>query len=343
MRLICFGVRDIEIGFFHSLNTYNYELCLVSDNLSLENVHLCNGYDAIMVRGHCDLSELVLLELSKTNVMYILTRTVGLDHINIGVATQLGYKIAYVPAYSPNAVAELTVSLALNLLRNIPYTLQRTSNADFTVTSTMFSREIRNCTVGVIGTGRIGTTTSRLFRGLGANIIGYDVRPKQQFRKYGKYVTLEELLLSSDIVSLHIPYVKEQNHHLINSEVIGSMKENSILINTSRGPIVDNCAIIEGINKGILHGFGGDVLENERLIFDNKMSLPDVKEKSGTLYELLKLYPKVIITPHIGSFTDEALLDMISYSYENLYEFINTGTSINEVFSMEEILWEKTI
>src|SRR5690606_37445303 len=183
----------------------------------------------------------------------------------------------------------------------IPYTLEKTSRFNFKIDSNMFSREIRNCTVGVIGTGKIGITTAKLFKGLGANIIGFDIRENCEFKNYGVYVSIDELYTTSDIITLHIPYIKNFNHHLINKDVLKKMKPNSILINTSRGQIVDINAVIEAIKCGKLAGFGTDVLEEEKSIFNKEFESDRIKQINETLFELVNLYPKVLITPHIGS------------------------------------------
>ena len=176
IRIVCFGVRPTEVPYFNEINKkFGYELELITSGLTHENVNVAMGAKAIMVRGNCKVDSKNLELLKVNGLEYVLTRTVGFDHIDLEVAKVLGLKVARVPGYSPNAISELAVTLAMMLLRHTAYTVDRTKNKNFMIDNFMFSREIRNCTVGIIGTGRIGLTTAQLFKGLGANIIGYDI------------------------------------------------------------------------------------------------------------------------------------------------------------------------
>ena len=139
-------------------------------------------------------------------VKYVITRTVGVNHIDASYARELGFKLGYVPFYSPNAISELAVTLAMTLLRNVAYTVSKTSKQDFRVDAQMFAKEIRNCTVGVVGIGRIGLTTASLFKGLGAKVLAYDAFPKEGVEDICTQVSLDELLANSDVISIHAPY-----------------------------------------------------------------------------------------------------------------------------------------
>ena len=259
---------------------------------------------------------------------YVLTRTVGVNHIDVAHARALGLKTAYVPFYSPNAIAELAVTLAMMLLRNTAYTVQKTAQKDFRVDASMFSREIRNCKVGLVGIGRIGLTAAKLFKGLGAEVLAYDAIPKEGVDDLVRQVSLEELLRESDIVSVHAPYIPAQGR-FITRDFIAKMKDGAILINTARGELQDAQALLEAVRSGKLAGLGLDTLEGEGDFFFKDLRdqiLPD-----PLVEELVQLYPRVLITPHIGSYTDEAALNMIETSFKNLQEFIETGQSQNEI------------
>ena len=270
------------------------------------------------------------LELLKNNgLKYVLTRTVGFDHVDLEAVKDLDLKCARVPGYSPNAIGELALSLAMMLLRHTAYTVNNTREKNFVVDPFMFSKEVRNCTVAVLGAGRIGLTTAKLFKGLGARVIAYDVFQSEEAKKVVEFMELDDVLRKADIISVHMPYIKGVNYHMINDEFIGKMKDGAILINTARGEIQDIEAIIKGIESGKLGGFGTDVLEGESGVF-----FKDLKGQTleNPLYEkLVGLYPRVLITPHMGSYTDEALTNMIEFSYENLQEYLEKGTCKNSI------------
>lgn len=330
MKVLCYGVRDVEESFFHELNKkFNFDIKCVPEYLNVpETAEMAKGYDAVILRGNCFANKENLDIYKKHGVKYVLTRTVGVNHIDIPYAKELGFKMAYVPFYSPNAIAELAVTHAMMLLRNMALTAHNSSKKDFRVKSEMFSREIRNCTVGIIGLGKIGFTAAKLFKGLGANVLGYDIYKKENVEDILTQVTLDELIKESDIISLHVPYIKEQGK-VVTEEFLSKMKKNSILINTGRGETVDTKAVIEYIKSGHLAGAGLDTIDNETEIFFKDFSQKEIE--NDMFKELVQLYPKVILSPHVGSFTDEAVTNMIETTYENLFEFMNNGTSKNEI------------
>lgn len=330
IKIVCFGVRATEVPYFNTINEkFGFDLKLVTSGLTDENVAEAVGAEAIMVRGNCRATEKNLEFLKEKGLQYVLTRTVGFNHVDLDAAKRLGLKVARVPGYSPNAIGELAVSLAMMLLRHTAYTVNRTSKQNFTVDSFMFSREIRNCTVGVIGVGKIGLTTANLFKGLGAKVIGYDVFQSDLAKEAIEFKSLDEVLKESDVISVHMPHIKGQNDHMINEEFIAKMKQDAILINTARGEIQDVEAIIRGIESGKLGGYGTDVLEGETEIFFKDLS--DQAIQNPVFEKLIQLYPKVLVTPHIGSYTDEALTNMIEISLENMKSYLENGQCKNEI------------
>lgn len=329
LKMVCFGVRDVEVDYFHKLNKFNYELELVEKNLNDDNINDIQNANAIMIRGNCKADYKNIEILAQKGIKYILTRTVGFNHIDLEAAKHFGIFVARVPAYSPNAISELAVTLSMMLLRHTAYTVNKTSKHDFTVDPTMFSKEIRQCTVGVLGVGKIGFTTAKLFKGLGANVLGYDLYPNDNYKDIVKYMELDDVLTSSDIISVHLPYIKEQNHHIINDSFLSKMKDGAILINTARGALQKNEAILSAIESGKLSGYGTDVFEGESDFFFKNLEgkqLPD-----PTVEKLISLQPKVLVTPHMGSYTTEALTNMIEISYENFNEFLTVGSSKNQI------------
>ncbi|WP_166626592.1 2-hydroxyacid dehydrogenase [Jeotgalicoccus sp. S0W5] len=330
IKLIAYGVRPNEVEYFKQLNKYNFELTLIEALLTDDNLDTVKGHDSVLLRANCKGDRQALEFMKNKGINYVFTRTVGYSHIDLDAARDLNIKVARVPRYSPNAIAELAVMLAMNLLRNLPFTLDRTKEKDLRVVPEMFSREIRNCTVGVYGTGKIGLTEAKLFKGLGAKVFGFDLYPSEAAKEVVEFVSAEELLKNSDIVSMHIPHIPNENDGMINEDFISQMKDDAILINTARGELQDNEAIIKAIKNDTLRGFGTDVMPNEQDVFFKKFTdenpLPD-----KSVEDLLALFPRVLVTPHIGSNTDEALSNMIETSFENFYEVIETGQCDNLV------------
>ncbi len=325
-EVVCFGVREFEIPYFNEIGKKNgYNFILHSTFQTNDIIELSKGYDAIMVRGNCFLNNDAMTTLYANGLKYVLSRSVGYNNLDVVTCKKLGIKICNVPSYSPNAIAELAVSLAMMLLRNTAYTVNKTSNKDFRIDSQIFSREIRNCTVGIVGCGNIGYTTAKLFSGLGANVIVYNRSKKLDVN----YVSLDELISTSDIISIHMPYFKDENHHFVNKDFINKMKSDSILINTARGDLIDTLALVEALEDNKIYGCALDVLEQENELFFKKHdNLNDLHNR------IVNLYPKLLITPHIGASTDEALRNMIEYSIKNYEEYLETGDCVNSLYNM---------
>ena len=329
MKVICYGVRETDLPYFKEHNTYGYEILLNDELLSHTTVGLAKGALAVMLRSNCKANRENLKSLADRGVKYILTRTVGYNQIDLAAAKEYGLKVANVPVYSPNAIGELAVTLAMMLLRNLAYTTNNTKDKNFSVNKTMFSREIRMCKVGIIGTGSIGLTTAKLFKGLGADVIAFDVRENPNADEVLKYVPFHTLLEESDIISIHIPYVKGQNEKLINKDFLSRMKSDALLINTSRGELQDDGEILNAILNNTIGGFATDVFATEDKYFYKNFQgrpLPD-----ETVEKLISCYPKVLVTPHIGSYTKVAASNMIKISYDNLNEFITFGKCKNQL------------
>lgn len=329
IKVVCYGVRENEVPFFHQLNKYDFELTLIEELLTHENIETAKGMDAVLLRGNCVADRKNIQQMKEYGVTYLFTRTVGYNHIDLQAAADFDMYVARVPSYSPNAIAELSLTLAMSLLRHTAYTTNKTSKKDFTVDSVMFSKEIRNCKVGIIGTGKIGLTEAQLFKGLGAEVLGYDIYQSEEAKQVVTFVELDELLKESDIVSLHVPYFPGKNDKMVNDEFISKMKNGAIFINTARGELQDNEAILKALRSHKLEGFATDVFANEQEIFFQKFN--DGKKLDPTIQALIDLYPRVLVTPHIGSNTDEALTNMIETSFENLHETITKGSTTNAV------------
>lgn len=330
MKVIFYGVRDVEVPIFQTVNKkFGYDITLIPEYLTDETTaKKALNNQVVVLRGNCFATKENLDIYKEMGVQYIMTRTVGVNHIDISYAKKIGMKTAYVPFYSPNAIAELALTLAMTLLRNVAYTTNKTKDRNFIVDKQMFSKEIRNCTVGVVGLGRIGMTAAKLFKGLGAKVIGYDIFLKKGVEDIVMQVSMDELLAQSDIITLHAPYIKE-NGKVITKESLSKMKDGIILINTGRGELIDTDALVEYLERGKVYGAGIDTLDNEGSIFFKDFG---VKKLENEAFEkLVQMYPKVLITPHVGSYTDEATLNMIETTFNNIKEYIETGDCKNKI------------
>ncbi|MCF3943756.1 2-hydroxyacid dehydrogenase [Oceanobacillus alkalisoli] len=330
IKVVCYGVRENEVAYFHKLNKYNFELTLIEDLLTHDNIETTRGMDAVLLRGNCIADRKNIAMMNEYGVKYLFTRTVGFNHIDLQAAADYELDVARVPSYSPNAIAELALTLAMSLLRHTAYTTNRTADGNFMVNSVMFSKEIRNCKVGIIGTGKIGLTEAKLFKGLGAEVLGYDIYQSEEAKEVVTFKEMDELLQESDIVSIHVPYFPGKNDKMINDAFISKMKDGAILINTARGELQDNEAILRAIQSNKLEGFGTDVLPGEERIFFKNFN-GEKEALDATVQELINLYPRVLITPHIGSNTDEALSNMIETSFENFNDMLTTGRTENAI------------
>jgi D-specific alpha-keto acid dehydrogenase len=279
--------------------------------VSESNIELASGNRCISVSHKAHITNSALLALSRVGVRYISTRSIGYNHINMEYAESVGLTVENV-SYSPDSVADYTLMLMLMAVRNAKSVVLRANTHDYRL-SDIRGKELRDLTVGVIGTGRIGAAAMDRLRGFGGRILAYDRSPKAA----AEYVRLDELLQLSDIVTLHTP-LNADTHHLLNRRRIGQMKRGAYIINTGRGPLLDTEALIAALESGRLGGAALDVLEGEEGIF-----YADCREKPIESMPLLRLQelPNVIISPHTAYYTDHALSDIIENSIVNCLEF----------------------
>jgi D-lactate dehydrogenase len=292
--------------------------------LNTENVSAVHDYEIISVFLGSKIDREILNKLPKLKL--IATASTGFDHIDVAECKKRNITVCNVPFYGINTVAEHTFALILSLSRNIVKAYQKTVQHDHTIKG-LEGVDIRGKTIGVIGTGSIGLHVIHIAKAFGMKVIAYDVHHNVSLADIlgFTYVSFEELLAQSDIITLHVPYNKD-THHLINKDAINKMKNGVILINTSRGSIVENEALIEGIDTRKLSGIGLDVIEGEELIRDEQQILYDPKklENLGNLVEdhILLSKDNVIFTPHIGFYSKEAVERLNSTNIQNILTFI---------------------
>lgn len=320
-KLICFGICENDRKYYHDLNkNYNFNLNFCDSYNIEKNMNLLNECDAILIRENVFLTKNVLNKLKEKNIKYILTQTAGIDHIDLEYARKLNFhSIQNVPNYSPLAVSEIALTLALINLKKINF-----SNLNWKFNNKLLLKDLKDLNVGIVGTGKIGYTTAKLFHSLGANILGYDIYKNDDFTKIGKYMSLKEVFINSDIISLHIPFNKKTKH-LINKDLLDVAKKDLVLVNTARGQIINTSDIINFLKNNSEATFGTDVLENEDVFVDDKLKINEELKK------LINLYPQVLITPHIGSCTIRALKDKIEISFDNLNNCINNKNLKNNI------------
>ena len=318
MSIICFGVRDYEIPVFKRIEReYKCELELSQLYINDTNYHIAIGFETIVLRANCFLSENSLEELKENGLKYLLTRTVGYNHIPLDACHKMGIKVAYAPGYSPSSIAELGVALSLSIIRNLPEATMNATQYDFRLNSFMFGREIRECVVGILGCGIIGKETARLYSSMGAKVYGYDLVQDEHMLDIVEYCSFDKICKEADIISIHMSYDERYNKHFISKNEINKMKDNVVIINTARGPILDTEALIDAIESGKVLGAGLDVIEYEKDTYFKNWNQDSIHP---TIKRLVDLYPRVIITPHISSSTDSAVYDSMRITMENLYQ-----------------------
>ncbi|WP_338970548.1 NAD(P)-dependent oxidoreductase [Spiroplasma endosymbiont of Labia minor] len=328
MKILCYGIQESEKAIFLTENKkYNNELIFTNELLNHENIkNLPANTDAVILFVNC-LADKKNLEYFKTKgVKYVVTRTVGLDHIDLKAATDLKYKIGRVPSYSPTAVASLAFSFGTELLRRTGWMTYQLKQLNFKIDENMFAKEFKNSTIGIIGTGRIGYETAKYWHGTGAKVLGYDPYENEQAKQILEYTSVDKILKEADLISLHIPYIKGENDNYVNDEFISKMNNFSSLVNVSRAALVDHDAIRRAIKSNKLYGYAADVFIDESKFINNKFSEMDAKKINANAVDLINLYPRVLLSPHVGYFTDEAVKNMAEISFLNLSELEKTGT-----------------
>lgn len=311
MKVVAYSIKKFEKEFLAKANQKRHDITLISNPLSLETAVYAEGKDAVLVFINDDLSAPVIHKLADLGIKYICTRSSGTDHIDKEAAALRNMKIANVPNYSPQAIAEQAVALAMALSRKIVSTANSSRQFDFRIDQHL-GFNFYGKTVGLLGLGYIGTAAASIFKGLGCRILGFD---KISTRIPGvKQVDLDTLLQQSDIISLHLP-LTEETHHLINQQSIAKMKNGVMLINTSRGGIIHSTDLLPALHSGKIGYLGLDVYEFEKSLFfaDHSADTP----KDPILSELLSL-PNVLVTPHQAFLTNEALQEIANQAIQNL-------------------------
>ena len=295
-----------------------------SEYPDMENASLAQDCDAVSATP-CAMSEELMKKLREEGVKYIACRSIGYDHVDLKKAKELGFRISNV-SYTPNGVANYAIMLMMMALRKMGHILKRSELQDYSLKGKL-GRDISSCTVGVIGTGKIGTTVIKHLSGFGCRILAYDLYPNDTVRKYGTYTDLDTLLKESDVITLHAN-ATAANHHLINDKTLALMKDNAVIVNTARGKLIDEDALIRALRSHKIGGAALDVLEDENgLYYYNRMG--DLLEQNNMA--ILRSFPNVLLCPHTAFYTDEDVRSMVQGVFESVQWFEEGKDNPHEV------------
>ena len=315
MKVLVFSAKKFEIPYLESANKRKHKLTFIDDALSSETAMKAIGFDGISIFSADDASDLVIEKLKDFKIKFISLRSVGYDNVNLNTASRLKIKVAHVPSYSPNAIAEHAVALLLALNRKLIESSQRVKRRNFDLNH-LTGVDLNNKTMGIIGTGRIGSVMAKIMHGFGCKLMGHDIEVNNELvEKYNmQYMSLKDLCKGSDIISLHVP-LNTNTHHLIDKYLIEKMKEGVMIINTARGAVLNTEHVINGLKDNIIGALGIDVYENEKRLFfkDHSYEYPN-----DDIIIKLNAIPNVLITGHHAFLTDEALTNIAETTIYNI-------------------------
>ncbi|MEM7660265.1 MAG: 2-hydroxyacid dehydrogenase [Bacteroidota bacterium] len=328
-----FSTKPYDQTYFEAANSdFGYELHFYEPKLNLDTYKLAEGAEAICAFVNDDLKADVLTALAGLGVKVLLLRCAGFNNVDLKAANSLGLKVYRVPAYSPYAVAEHAVALILTLSRKTHKAFNRVREGNFSL-ERLTGFDLNAKTVGVIGTGTIGRVFIQIMRGFGCRVLAYDPYPSEAAKALGAtYVELSELYAQSDIISLHCPLTPE-TRYLINEAAFSQMKDGVMLINTSRGQLIDTQQAISALKHQKLGYLGIDVYEQEEQLFFSDFSETIIQDD---LIMRLMTFPNVLVTAHQGFFTKEALTQIAQTSLQNLADWQAGKSTKNEVSFQEK-------
>ena len=328
MRVSFFSTHPFDRQFFNDANRAgDHDIQYLDVRLSAATSALAAGSAALCAFVNDDLSAAVLSQVHALGVRLIALRSAGFNHVDLPAARALGLTVARVPAYSPHAVAEHTVAMILSLNRKIHRAYARVREGNFALDG-LLGFDLHTRTVGLIGTGTIGAVVARILAGFGCRIIAYDVAANAECLALGvQYVPIERVWTESDIISLHAP-LTPTTRHVIDAAAIDRMKRGVMIVNTSRGALVDTAALIEGLKSGRVGYLGLDVYEEEERLFFEDHSLDVIQDD---VFARLLTFPNVLVTAHQAFFTREALQAISETTVANISAFGRGERSGNEL------------
>ncbi|MFZ2588268.1 D-2-hydroxyacid dehydrogenase [Paucilactobacillus nenjiangensis] len=325
MKIIMYSVLPEEKPYVEawSKKTGN-EVTMLDVSLSTETVDLAKGYDGIDIQQTTNVHEPVVYEkLASFGLKQLTARMVGFEIINLQAATDNGLTVTNIAAYSPRAIAELGVTQAMRLIRQLGYFDQRMAEGNF-LWHGMISQEIHNLTVGIIGAGHIGGASAQIYTALGAKVLAVDPAYNVELEPYLEYTDLDTVLTQSDIVSIHTP-LQDDTVNIINADTLAKMKSTAYFINMARGGLVDTPALIKALQNHEIAGAALDTLADETEFFEQQVDPATVPDD----YKTLKAMPNVMITPHSAFFTNTAIRNIVEIGLNDVVTLVNGGKSRN--------------
>lgn len=327
MKIFCYAVSKLEEPYvINWAKKNNVEVKMIEDELSSKNADLAKGFDGVSSEGITPVDESVYETFEKFGIHQLAIRQVGVDNQDLEAAKKHGVSITNVAAYSPRAIAEMGVTQAMYLLRNIGVYQNRMDQGDFTWDKSTISTEIFNCTIGLVGVGHIGSATAQIYRALGAKVLAYDLAYDASLEPFVTYTDLDTVLSQSDIISLHTPLLPSTKN-MISTDQFKKMKSNAILINVARGELVDTKALIDALQSKEIAAAGLDTLADEIQFFGEHKEAAELPED----YKILRKMPNVLITPHIAFFTKLAIRNSMEIALDDAKNLIEGKRSRNIV------------
>ncbi|WP_405711850.1 MULTISPECIES: 2-hydroxyacid dehydrogenase [unclassified Streptomyces] len=325
MEILAFGVQSDEKPLIEKAFAGQHEVRCLDVFLNKDTAPIAAGYEIICTSVNADLGAGVLQTLAAGGTQMIAQRSTGFNNIDLDVAERLALRVARVSSYSPYSVAEFAWTLAMAVNRRIIRAASRTRDFDFRLDG-LLGRDMRGRTAGVIGTGKIGEAFTRIAHGFGMELLGWDVAENPACVALGmKYVEKEQLLAESDLISLHVPLLPA-THHIIGADALARMKDDAILINSSRGGLIDTTALVTELRAGRFLGVGLDVYEAEAGLFFLDKSLEGIDD--DTLARLVT-FPNVIVTSHQAYYTEDAVGQIIDATVQNVADYLAGRRSDN--------------
>lgn len=321
MKIIVYDLRDDEKpGFERLKDQYNIELVFTKKHLTLDTVEKAAGADGVTVLGHARITGEILAALARTGVSVISTRTIGYNHIDIAAAKKHGIRVCNA-IYGPYGVADYTVMLMLMSVRKYKQALFRGNVNDYSLKG-LQGREMKDLTIGVIGTGNIGAQVIKNLSGFGCNILAYDTRHNPEVESLSSYVALDDLYKNADLITYHVPLL-ESTRHMLSSASLARMKPGVILVNCSRGELMDIKDVTEGIEKQQIGALALDVFDGEEGIYHYDRRT-DILSNRDMAY--LRQFPNVTMTQHMAFYTDTAVNEMVTAGIESIISVCKTGS-----------------
>jgi D-lactate dehydrogenase len=326
MKIAFFSTQLYDKEYFTRFNS-RHELVFFEAPLHEKTASLAAGCQVVCAFVNDSLNAAVIKLLAETGVQLVAMRCAGYNNVDLAAAQAHNIKVLRVPAYSPHAVAEHAVALILTLNRKTHKAYNRVREGNFSLEK-LTGFDLYGKTIGVIGTGKIGEVFCEIMKGFGCRVLAFDLIANRQLEAKGiEYLPLIKLLPQCDIISLHCP-LNEQTKHIINADTLGMMKQGVMLINTSRGALIDTRAVIKALKTGKVKYLGIDVYEQEEKLFFHNLSEEIIEDDE---ISRLMSFPNVLITSHQGFFTDEALSQIAQTTLQNIADFEAGKTLVNKV------------